>query len=80
MRTTRKPSPGTRSSCQWLKGRQETSSSWPSLDKLIMLCAATSGKYGCVYMIAIEDHLKNLECEIILIDITGARMWDNVIQ
>lgn len=45
-----------------------------------MLCAATSGKYGCVYMIAIEDHLKNLECEIILIDITGARMWENVIQ
>lgn len=80
MRTASKPSPGTRSSCHWLKGRQEMASSWPSLDKLIILYPATSGKYGWVYVIAIEDNPTSLESEITLFGITEARIWDNVIQ
>lgn len=80
MRTTSKAGPGTRSSCHWLKGRHETPSSWPSLDKLIMLCPAISGKYGCVHVIATEDKLTSLEDEIILIGTSEARIWDNVTQ
>ena len=41
---------------------------------------ATSAKYGCVDMISIEDNLTSLECEIILIGVTEARIWYNVVQ
>lgn len=45
-----------------------------------MLYLETSGKYGCVYMISIEDNLTSLECEIILIGETEARIWYSVVQ
>ena len=45
-----------------------------------MLYPETSGKYGCVYMIYIEDNLRSLECEIILIGVTEARIWYSVVQ
>lgn len=45
-----------------------------------MLCPATTGKYGCVYMIATEDNPTSLGGEIILIGATEGRIWDNVTQ
>jgi len=45
-----------------------------------MLYPTTSGKYGCVYRISVEDNLTSPECEIILIGVTEARICYDIVQ